>query len=211
MPLAFALECRSHLELEAKSWADKLKAESWDKLRSLDAHFWCETGNNFKGTKSHAQRNTTSYCNSCSYCMVRSEECLYAVKSCGLTLAQLSLSFLSTKKCNVLLPHLKKCKKKNETVKNIRIEWITMITIPRAPLVSPATPTMEMQCFAWNKPWPDQLGSTAFRAFGCKQKMTSLIVRLLSRNSLLSIYHITFGKREYRSNDKIYHYIRWHK
>lgn len=140
MPLAFALECRSHLELEAKSWADKLKAESWDKLRSLDAHFWCETGNNFKGTKSHAQRNTTSYCNSCSYCMVRSEECLYAVVSCGLTLAQLSLSFLSTKKCNVLLPHLKKCKKKNETVQNIRIEWITMITIPRAPLVSRQLP-----------------------------------------------------------------------
>lgn len=170
MPLAFALECRSHLELEAKSWADKLKAESWDKLRSLDAHFWCETGNNFKGTKSHAQRNTTSYCNSCSYCMVRSEECLYAVVSCGLTLAQLSLSFLSTKKCNVLLPHLKKCKKKKRNSTKYQ-NWMDHNDHDSTSATSfTATPTMEMQCFAWNKPWPDQLGSTAFRAFGCKQK-----------------------------------------
>jgi len=33
-----------------------------------------------------------------------------------------------------------KMQKKNETVQNIRIEWITMITIPRAPLVSRQLP-----------------------------------------------------------------------
>lgn len=149
------------------SWQAEI---SWDKLRSLDAaHFWCETGNNFKGTKSHAQRNTTSYCNSCSYCMVRSEECLYAVVSCGLTLAQLNQSFFSTNKCNVS-PHLKRCIKNKEKIQQHQNRMDHNDHDSTSATSFTATPTMEMQCFAWNKPWPDQLGSTAFRAFGCNQK-----------------------------------------